>query len=592
MYIISDMEEKSLYRWISFEKEWRKYVKKRKDFQKRSIQEQLQIILAIAVLLFLLLCAAISMSTRKVIAENADEHTRITAIRLRDQMSFNYDKIQNYCISIGEDESIRALLSSEFSEISGHVSKAKECMTHYKILEPTIEDISLVNEKVHYSSVYSYETLDLLRKQMKNQSFQWIGVKKHEFVSASQKPDLMVYAGNVMVNGNDIGTILISLNVSSLQLEEESAMNSAYLLAGEDGTVYPFNCSEKTAKRVWEKWKNNRTSYLHAMYLDEMKVWLLSSLNTKQRMTGASQIFFLTWGCVFLAVVFCTALFILVNGSVVKPLRQFYDTIRQIRTSHQRKLKEELQLGGCSEFTEIGREFAGMLKDIETMNKQIFQSATDLYEAKVQKQTAELAYLRSQIDPHFLYNTLEVVRKMALEKNAPQIAQMAVDMGSIFRYSTKGSDEVCLSDEIAIIESYIRIQQMRFQEKIEVYYFISEDVKNLRVFKMLLQPIVENAIFHGLEPKQGEGSLFVGARREENDLVITITDDGVGIPEERLTELRKDLEREDVDTRKHVGVLNTNARIRLQYGKAYGLTLESCEMDGTTVMMRLPAREQ
>ena len=109
---------------------------------------------------------------------------------------------------------------------------------------------------------------------------------------------------------------------------------------------------------------------------------------------------------------------------------------------------------------------------------------------------------------------------------------------------------------------------------------------------MLLQPIVENAIFHGLEPKQGEGSLFVGARREENDLVITITDDGVGIPEERLTELRKDLEREDVDTRKHVGVLNTNARIRLQYGKAYGLTLESCEMDGTTVMMRLPAREQ
>ncbi len=571
-------------------------MKNRKKFQEEPIRRQMQLILIVAVLLFLILCIAINQSTRKVIAQNADEHTKITAIRLRDQMTFDYDKIQNYCISIGEDAAIQAMLSSDFSEISSYVADAKECLTHYKILEPMIEDISLVNDNVHYSSIYSYETLDEIRKEMKNQSFCWIGMKKHEFAGTENKPDLMVYAGDVIVDGDDKGTILISLSVSSLQLEDESAMNSAYLLAREDGSVYPFNCSEETAAEVQKQWQDSQSSrkeaqYLHAMYLDEMKIWLLSSLDTEKKMVGVNQISILVWGCVLLAVVFCLAVFVLLNHSVVRPLGQFYDTIRQIRTTHQRKLKKELNLGGCAEFTEIGAEFAGMLKDIEAMNKQIFQSATDLYEVKVQKQTAELAYLRSQIDPHFLYNTLEVVRKMALEKSAPEIAQMAVDMGSIFRYSTKGSDEVCLEDEIAIIESYIRIQQMRFQGKIEVYYFISEEVKKLKVFKMLLQPIVENAIFHGLEPKQGEGSLFVGARREGEDLLITVKDDGVGIAEDRLAELRQDLAREDVDTSKHVGVLNTNARLRLQYGKEYGLTIESSEMDGTTVILHLPAKE-
>ena len=128
-----------------------------------------------------------------------------------------------------------------------------------------------------------------------------------------------------------------------------------------------------------------------------------------------------------------------------------------------------------------------MLEDIESLNRKIFQSATDLYELKVQKQEAELAYLRSQVDPHFLYNTLEVIRKMALEKDAPEIAQMTLDMGHIFRYSAKGEDEVTLEEEISIIKSYSRIQQMRFEGKISVYYFVSEDVLELKVMKMLLQ---------------------------------------------------------------------------------------------------------
>lgn len=117
--------------------------------------------------------------------------------------------------------------------------------------------------------------------------------------------------------------------------------------------------------------------------------------------------------------IFLLFFFGVLNKDVVQPLNNFYNIIRQIRTKRQRCLEEELQLGGCAEITEIGKEFTGMLSDIAQLNKQIFDTATDLYEVKVQKQQAELSYLRSQIDPHFLYNTLEVFRKEALVKDAP-----------------------------------------------------------------------------------------------------------------------------------------------------------------------------
>ncbi len=254
-------------------------------------------------------------------------------------------------------------------------------------------------------------------------------------------------------------------------------------------------------------------------------------------------------------------------------------------------MKEELKLEGCKEIEDISREFTDMLHDMEGLNRQIFQSATELYEMKIQKQEAELAWLRSQVDPHFLYNTLEAVRKMALDKDAPEIAQMAVDMGNIFRYSAKGEDIVPLEQEVAIIKSYMRIQQKRFQGKIDVYYFIPEEVLRLRVIKMLLQPIVENAIFHGLEPKHGQGSLFIGANLEGGRLCITVKDDGVGMEPEMLAELQRALAEGSMDTGRHVGTLNTNARLKLVYGAKYSMTIESRKGDGTTVVICLPAEE-
>lgn len=562
----------------------------------KSIRRQLQEIIVLAIVIFAILCALINQSMKQLMYSNADEYTKIEAARLEGQLDLAYDKMKNFCSSIGENEAVRKFLGSSYAEISGNIQAAMQCLISHKILEPTIEDISLVNDNIHYSAVYSYEKLDEMRRRVDEAPFVWLGIEPHEFAGAEGRSDMLVYAGDVIVDGNNLGTVIISMNLTYLQIEAESETSSSYMLVNGETMNYPLNCPEEIAASVYEIWTKaggqetvkKMPYYIHSTYFEEMDCYLLSALNVKEIGGGLMQVRTLIWGCMLLVITFCVSLFWLINREMVRPLHLFNDTMRRIRKLRQRHLQEELQLEGCAEIREIGREFSGMLTDIEGLNKQIFKSATDLYELKVQKQMAELAYLRSQIDPHFLYNTLEVIRKMALVKDAPEIARMVVDMGAIFRYSTKGSYEVALEEEISIIKAYIRIQQMRFQGKIEVCYFISEEVYSLQVIKMLLQPIVENSIFHGLEPKSGEGCLYIGARQEGDRLIITVKDDGVGIEAGRLAELKEALRSENVDTSRHVGILNTNARIQLQYGTQYGLCVESREMDGTTITMELP----
>lgn len=567
-------------------------------FHKMSIRNQMKTIVILMLALFVLVCALISVSIRALIRRSEDEHMQVATQRLIDQMNLMYGKMENFCINIGEDSAIQELLASDYAGISPLRRGAMECLARHKVLEPTIEDISLVNDKIHYSNVFRGEELDSIRAMVNGKPFMWIGFRSHGFTSDAGKPDMMVYAGDVIVGTENIGTIVISLNAMDFLAENDGEENQIYFLADGEGVLFSIGQPEEIyeAHQLWqeagypEHLAEGGHYDIRSYYFDDMDCYLVGALDVRNMGRGMVQIQLLIWGCVMAAGVFCAMFFILVSRGVVSPLHQFHATIRQIRQSSQRGLETDLDLSGCAEITELGHEFSGMLEDIEKLNRKIFQSATDLYELKVQKQEAELAYLRSQVDPHFLYNTLEVIRKMALEKDAPEIAQMTLDMGHIFRYSAKGEDEVTLDEEISIIKSYIRIQQMRFEGKISVYYFVSEDVLELKVMKMLLQPIVENSIFHGLEPKSGKGSLYIGARVEEDDLIIMVKDDGVGIGEAELAELQGMLREKSADTRKHVGTLNTNARIRLLYGEQYGVSIESLPEDGTTVILHLPAK--
>jgi two-component system sensor histidine kinase YesM len=300
-------------------------------------------------------------------------------------------------------------------------------------------------------------------------------------------------------------------------------------------------------------------------------------------------------GVTLASLILISLLMLLMLQSVVKPLSQLSDYIDKIRQMPLGSEPEPVTPEGCEEITKLSHSFNTKLDEKARLTRDLQEATVNLYESQLDRKQAELDYLRSQINPHFLYNTLETIQGIALEKEVPEIADASGALGKLLRHNIQGSDTVSLNRELEITEAYLTIQKLRFTDKLNVIISVRENTRKLPVMKVLLQPLVENAVYHGLEPKTGPGTLYIGARIEESDLLISIYDDGVDIPAEKLSELQENLDRAPQSLRSakvHIGLLNVQNRIRLRYGKPYGLSLESTPGKGTKVILRLPVETE
>jgi len=214
--------------------------------------------------------------------------------------------------------------------------------------------------------------------------------------------------------------------------------------------------------------------------------------------------------------------------------------------------------------------------------------------AQLLKKQAELDALQSQINPHFLYNTLDCIRGQALRYGLHDIELMALSLSKLFRYSISNNNTlVSLEEELSNIENYLAVQQLRFNNKFIVQYYIADDTLDCKIPKLIIQPIIENAIYHGLETKIGRGVLTIRTYKTERRLIINIQDDGRGIPQTRLEEinscLMQNIPIENLETHKFsVGLMNVNSRIKLSFGDQYGLNIYSTLDIGTDVQFNLP----
>jgi len=243
----------------------------------------------------------------------------------------------------------------------------------------------------------------------------------------------------------------------------------------------------------------------------------------------------------------------------------------------------------------LGRSFNTMLAQIARL-----LSLTEVQER--QKREAELRSLQAHIKPHFLYNTLDTIHWMARSKGAEDIAEVVQSLSRLFRLGlSKGSDIVPLADELEHIVSYLKIQQVRYSTKLAYSIDVNPQLQEYYVLKLLLQPLVENAIYHGIKERRGPGHISIEVTETTGVLILTVRDNGAGIPEDRLVKLRQKLNQVGEElksgeaepyhlesTGSGYGILNVQARIRLTYGQEYGLHIDSELGTGTTVTVRHP----
>ncbi|MGP3778112.1 sensor histidine kinase [Halanaerobium saccharolyticum] len=281
------------------------------------------------------------------------------------------------------------------------------------------------------------------------------------------------------------------------------------------------------------------------------------------------------------------------NKNITKPVISIAKSMDLIGENND---NERINLDINGELGIIVEDANKMLDKIENFKKHEIEMQTQIYETKISRHKAEISALQSQINPHFLYNTLECIRSIGAVYESQEIMDISIAMADIFRYSIKSNRFVKVKEEIEIIESYLKIMKLRFPKRINYEIDIKNQIKNKKIIKMLLQPIVENAFYHGLESKTDGGKILIKAEIKDEDIIFLISDNGKGIKEEKLNLLNNSLNRvlkiEIEDFKKHgIGILNINKRIKLNYGEEYGLKLDSKIDQGTEVEIIIPVEK-
>jgi two-component system sensor histidine kinase YesM len=240
---------------------------------------------------------------------------------------------------------------------------------------------------------------------------------------------------------------------------------------------------------------------------------------------------------------------------------------------------------------ETGDELERLGDGFNYMMLRLKELMEDNYQQGIRRKEAELNALQAQINPHFLYNTLESINweAMMMTGGSNKVSEMVTALSDLLRLSiSHGKEIVPFGDEINHVKNYLFIQKERYSDKFDVEWYIDSSLYQHRILKLILQPLVENAIYHGIELKKGRGIIRIEASVEGAHMLIQVIDDGIGMSEEQLAIVRDSLKRDDGALNRGIGIRNVNERIQLYYGKAYGLHLFSEQGKGTTIQVRLP----
>ena len=295
---------------------------------------------------------------------------------------------------------------------------------------------------------------------------------------------------------------------------------------------------------------------------------------------ASPQMFLFGLSLLLFAIFLMAFLNILISARISDPIRRLEQSIKELEGGRE---DVEIEEGGCYEIQHLGRSVRSMVSTMRHLMDDIIQQ-------EGQKRRSELEVLQSQINPHFLYNTLDSVIWMTESGQQAEAIQMVTSLARLFRISlSRGKSVIPLSDELEHARHYMNIQQIRFKNKFTTQIQAQPGTEELYTLKLIVQPLLENAIYHGMASGEDDGLIRVSARREGEDLMIDVEDNGLGMPPEVAASLLE-AERPQGHTKgSGIGVRNVHQRIRLTYGEGYGLTIFSEPDEGTLVRIRLPA---
>lgn len=559
------------------------------------------VILAMLVYLYIQLSGTMQKKVQEYAQSSMDQIEEIVSSMLETVkdvstiLSFN-TTLQQFLLEEGQGTTARLAQKEILSE----------AVKDYAGINPSIADILLVDSRLNFTSFMGNTDFLIFKNLLDKYDLGNIHLKQSRFISIRvyAKDASTFYYGYLSpvfdftaTSGgahDRIGTVIVlceNTRINGVLKNSKIMEGTAFYIVDANSTVVSSNMNDYIGRNSREVY--NRVRYLKDSMLLEKNIrnaeWkilneirfytVVSDLQGYQRFVIVTA---------FVLVFLIILLMNLINYSITRPIGKIVRSLQHIGVSN---IKERIAIPAYNEVGFISENINLMLDKIEDMTNRIVLEQQMLYETELSKKRSELSALQSQINPHFLYNTLECVRSIGVARRINEIKEIASAMATIFRYSIKEQPYVHVERELEIIGEYIKIMNIRFWDKFEVRYDISRQTRDKMIMKMLLQPIVENAFYHGLEPKEGKGRLDIFGRVQGDTLVFEITDNGIGMDPLKLQNITSVLDSPGAGIEgRHIGMMNINKRIKLEYGERYGISISSLKDQGTKVTIRLPVK--
>ncbi len=279
----------------------------------------------------------------------------------------------------------------------------------------------------------------------------------------------------------------------------------------------------------------------------------------------------------FLVALVASAASLLIARQITQPIQKLSNAMEQFG---QGNFEINNEVKSDDEIGRLSKTFNTMVADMNSLVKSV-------YEEKMMKQDAQMKSLQMQINPHFLYNTLDTINWMARIKHVDEVGDMAAALGNLMRYSLSEKSYVTIKEEVDNLKNYLAIQNVRYGDQMESKIAIEEEFYDLYIPKLLIQPMVENAIIHGLEQKMDKGHVLISAYVDGENLYIVVEDDGVGMTEDAVEQIMCMDHSQKTEKHTSIGIVNVNRRIQMIYGKEYGLLIQSVLGAGTKMTLHM-----
>ena len=393
------------------------------------------------------------------------------------------------------------------------------------------------------------------------------------------------------------GVLLVDMNYSSIEQMFEKVNDQGigyvYLMDGEGRIIY-----HPKQKAVYMGYVNEN-NLVHATYQDkeysevydgqrrEVVVktvgytgWkIVSVIPVSELAMNYTQLRYFMVLVLFISVILILFGNIFISYIVTDPIRQLEESIKYLDDFNVDA--EDIYIGGTPEIEHLGRTIRSMVSEMRKLTDEMVREQKE-------KRKSELDALQSQINPHFLYNTLDSVVWMIESERYKDAIAMVTSLAQLFRISlSKGKNIISIHDEIVHAENYLKIQKVRFKNKFTSRIDIDPDIEQYATIKLIVQPLIENAIYYGVQHMDGDGEIILKGYEKDGDIYISVSDNGMGIPEETLKTLLVDKARSR-GKGSGIGLWNVNQRINLYFKGDYGLIIDSELDEGTTVTIHLP----